>query len=116
MAIASPLGKSSSEASRRRARRSADYRAEQARVGPYEEVARAIIGLRMEHNLTQEALAHQVGTSKTAISRLESGRHAPTTETLRRIAAAFGGHLLIGLEVPNPSKSGRNRRVLARVS
>ncbi|MDA8267656.1 MAG: helix-turn-helix transcriptional regulator [Actinomycetota bacterium] len=110
----SAVGRSAADASRRRAERSAAYRAEQARLAPYEDVARMIIRLRMDHDLTQEALAQRVGTSKAAISRLESGRHAPTAETLRKIAGAFGGHLVIGLEMP--TSSTHTQTVLARVS
>lgn len=96
----SPIGRSVTEASQQRARGNAAYRAEQERLAPYEELARQIIRLRMDHNLSQEALAARVGTTKTAISRLESGRHAPTVESLRKIAAAFGGTLVIGFDVP----------------
>lgn len=116
MATRSPVGQTATDASRRRAKRSAAYRAEQARLAPYEDVARMIIRLRMDHGLTQESLAERVGTSKTAISRLESGRHAPTAETLRKIAGAFGGHLLIGLEMPATAGTRETSTVLARVS
>lgn len=111
----SPIGATVIEGARRRARRSGEYRAEQARVAPYEELARAIIRLRIDKGLTQEALAELVGTSKPAISRLESGQHAPTVHTLQKIARAFGGHLLIGLEVPSGGKASSQTSVLARV-
>jgi ribosome-binding protein aMBF1 (putative translation factor) len=116
MTKVSPVGRTAREAARQRARRSADYRAEQERVRPYEEIARQIIRLRMDHDLSQEQLAARVKTTKTAISRLESGRHAPTVATLRKIATAFNGHLLIGFDVP-PAKGrrARSRRELARV-
>ncbi len=114
MAYRSPIGQSAAEASHRRAKRSTAYRVEQARLAPYEDVARIIIRLRMDNGLTQDALAERVGTSKAAISRLESGRHAPTAETLRKIARAFGGHLVIGLEMPIGGH--KTETVLARVS
>jgi len=116
MTVRSPIGNSASQARRRRARESAEYRDEQARLAPYEDLARMVIRLRIDYNLTQEALASRVGTSKTAISRLESGQHAPTAESLRKIASAFGGHLVIGVEMPNDSSSGRPVQHLARVS
>jgi DNA-binding XRE family transcriptional regulator len=96
----SPIGNSVAEAAGRRARRSAEYRAETARLRPYEEIARQVISLRMSHALSQEALAQRVGTTKSAISRLESGQHAPTVATLQKIASAFGGHLVISFDVP----------------
>ena len=114
MVTRSPIGQTAASANRRRAKRSSAYRSEKARLAPYEDVARMIIRLRIDHDLTQESLAERVGTSKTAISRLESGRHAPTTETLRKIAGAFGGHLVIGLEIPTGAKD--TRKVLARVT
>ncbi len=83
-------------------------------MAPYEDVARIIILARVDNDPTQEALAERVGTSTAAISRIESGRHAPTTETLRRIARAFGGYLVAGLEVPAGAQ--KTQTVLARVS
>jgi DNA-binding XRE family transcriptional regulator len=114
MTARSPIGRSASEASQQRAKRSAAYRAEQERLAPYEELARQIIRLRMDHNLSQETLAARVGTTKTAISRLESGRHAPTVESLRKIAAAFGGTLVIGFDVPEGQGAGRKAVVAPR--
>jgi ribosome-binding protein aMBF1 (putative translation factor) len=94
----SPVGSSSATASRRRASRSAEYRAEHVRLAPYEQLARQLIRLRMETGLSQSQLAGKVGTSHSAISRLESGQHAPTVETLRKLGTAFGKHLVIGFE------------------
>ncbi len=96
--MVSPVGTTAQEAGRRRATRSAEYRAEQQRLAPYREVAQQVIMMRTRQGLSQEALARLVGTSKSAIVRLESGRHRPTMETLRRVAAAFGTRLVIGFE------------------
>ena len=115
MTTSSPIGQSAAAAARRRARESAEYRTEQDRLAPYEEMARLIIRLRMDQGLTQKELAERVGTSSTAISRLESGQHAPTAETLRKIAHAFGGHLVIGLEMPGRGGSKNPQRTLALV-
>lgn len=98
---ARPVGHTAAEASKRRSRRSAEYRQELARLQPYEEIARQVIGLRMSHGLSQEALAQRVGTTKSAISRLESGQHAPTVATLQKIASAFDGRLVISFDVPD---------------
>ena len=54
--------------------------------------------LRAHHNLTQEQLAARIGTTKSAISRLENGRHKPNVDTLNRVARAFGKRLVIGFE------------------
>jgi DNA-binding XRE family transcriptional regulator len=91
----SPIGSTAAEAAARRAARSAEYRAEQERLRPYREVARTVILLRTRAEISQEELARRVGTSKSAIVRLESGRHQPTMETLRRVAEAFDTRLVI---------------------
>jgi transcriptional regulator with XRE-family HTH domain len=98
MGTASPFGQTTAQASRRRAQQSPEYQAELAHLAPYEEIARQVIRLRMKSNLSQAALADLVGTTKSAISRLESGHHAPTVATLRKIAAAFERKLVISFE------------------
>ncbi len=64
----------------------------------------------MEKGLTQEELAHLVGTSHSQISRIESGRHKTNFETLRRIADALGLKVLVGFE--STTTSGRTKRDL----
>ena len=103
MTSAGPIGQSTAQASRRRARQSPEYRAELARLETYEEIAREVLRLRMDGNLSQQDLADLVGTTKSAISRLESGHHAPTVSTLRKIATAFELNLVISFEAPAAS-------------
>lgn len=98
MEALSPIGSTSQSASRRRAARSAEYRAEQERVAPFEALARMIIARRIRYRLTQEALAELMGTSVPAVSRLESGRHRPNVKTLERLGEAFGERLILGFE------------------
>jgi len=76
------------------------YRAEFERTSAYEKTARAVIALRAVRGLTQEQLAEMIGTTASAISRLESGEHSPNLETLRKIANACGGHLRLRFDVP----------------
>lgn len=46
---------------------------------------------RSHAGLTQEAVAERMGTTKSAISRLESaGKHRPSLDTLKRYAEAVG--------------------------
>jgi transcriptional regulator with XRE-family HTH domain len=94
------VGQSTKQAGRRRARQSPEYQAELVRLQPYEAIARQVIRLRMDHNLSQEALARRVGTTKSAISRLESGHHAPTVATLHKVASAFDRQLVISFDAP----------------
>jgi DNA-binding XRE family transcriptional regulator len=90
-----PVGQTHREAMLDRAARDPAYHAALEALRPYEAMARAIIRLRMELDISQEELARRVGTSPSAIARLESGRHRPSVETLRRIAAAFDRALVI---------------------
>jgi transcriptional regulator with XRE-family HTH domain len=85
-----------------------------ARLEPYEEIARQVMRLRMDDHLSQEALARRVGTTKSAISRLESGHHAPTVTTLHKVALAFDRRLVISFDVPAASTSRRRVAVAER--
>jgi ribosome-binding protein aMBF1 (putative translation factor) len=98
MANTSPIGSTVSEARARRARNSAAYRAEQRRLAQFEELARLVIKHRAALGLSQQELAQRVGTSHSAISRIESGRHKTSVETLQRLAEALGLRLVLGLE------------------
>lgn len=55
---------------------------------------RSLLEARKQAGLTQEEVAARMGTSKSAVSRLESAlrdpRHSPTFETIRRYAKACG--------------------------
>lgn len=97
----SPIGRSVREVMTEQARTDPAFRAELERLRPFEDVARQIIRLRLDHGLSQEALAERVGTTKSAISRLESGQHAPNFATLQRVAEAFGGRVEIAFNVPD---------------
>jgi transcriptional regulator with XRE-family HTH domain len=53
---------------------------------------------RSKSGLTQEAVADLMGTTKSAVSRMEStGKHAPSLTTLKKYAQAVGCHLEIKL-------------------
>ncbi|WP_333816935.1 helix-turn-helix domain-containing protein [Tabrizicola sp.] len=58
-------------------------------------VIEAMIRARAEAGLTQEALAERMGTTQSAVARLESGRVSPTVETLRKYAKAVGKRLKV---------------------
>lgn len=94
----SPIGRSSQDAQRRRARRSAAYRAEQRRLAQFDDLARLVIKYRAAEGISQKELAERIGTSHSAISRLESGRHKASVETLQRVAEALGARFVFGFE------------------
>ena len=61
-------------------------------------LASQMLAARTTAGLTQEAVASRMGTTKSAISRLESaGKHAPSLATLKRYAEAVGCKLEIKL-------------------
>ncbi len=88
--IVSPIGSTAESSRRNRAARSAEYRAAQARLAPYARIAQQIIHYRTLREMTQEDLARAVGTSVPTVSRIESGQHATTVQTLKRFAEALG--------------------------
>jgi ribosome-binding protein aMBF1 (putative translation factor) len=92
----SPIGSTHRVGSSRRARRSAAYREEFARLTPFEGLARIVIARRQALGLTQQQLAERVGTSHSVISRIESGQNPTSVTTLRRLATAFETHLVVG--------------------
>jgi ribosome-binding protein aMBF1 (putative translation factor) len=94
----SPIGRSADSARRRRASASAAYRAEEQRLAQFESIARLVIQHRASRGLSQKELAERIGTSHSAISRLESGRHKVSVETLQRVAEALGMRLVLGFE------------------
>jgi transcriptional regulator with XRE-family HTH domain len=66
-----------------------------------------MLAARSKSGLTQEAVADLMGTTKSAVSRLEStGKHAPSLTTLKKYAQAVGCHLEIKL-VPKSKAFGR---------
>lgn len=61
-------------------------------------LVREMLSARSESGLTQEAVAALMGTTKSAVSRLESGgKHAPSITTLKKYAKAVGCNLEIKL-------------------
>ena len=51
-------------------------------------IAKELIRARMRARLSQAELAKRMGTSQSAIARLESGQTLPSTKTLLRFAEA----------------------------
>ena len=62
------------------------------------QLAREMIGARARAGLTQDQLAARMKTTRTVVSRLESGRMKPSTRTLERFAKATGHKLKISFE------------------
>ena len=61
-------------------------------------LAKEMIAARSKSGLTQEAVAELMETTKSAVSRLETGgKHAPSLRTLKKYARAVGCRLEIKL-------------------
>lgn len=74
-------------------------------------LAREMLAARSKFGLTQEAVAERMGTTKSAVSRLESaGKHAPSLTTLKKYAQAVGCRLEIRLV---PSSYAAKRAIRA---
>jgi len=58
--------------------------------------------LRLESGLSQAGLARALGTTQSAVARLESGRQAPTVETLRRLADCLGCEFVVHVAPSQP--------------
>ena len=57
----------------------------------------ALVRARAAAKLTQADVAQRLGTTQSAIARLEGGRVSPSFATLRRYAEATGTRLTVGL-------------------
>ncbi len=74
-------------------------------------LARELLVARSRAGFTQEQVAESMGTTKSAVSRLEAGgKHSPSVGTLRKYAHAVGCDVEIRL-VPTP---GHARKSTAR--
>lgn len=89
-----------------------EFRAEFERLAPYEELARIVIMRRAALGLTQAELAARMGTTASAISRVESGQHATSAQTLKKLADAFGARAVLGFEFGPAKKPERELVVL----
>ena len=60
-------------------------------ASPVYTLIRQLLLARQHSGLTQEAIARKIGTTKSAVSRLESaGKHIPSITNLRKYAEAVG--------------------------
>jgi transcriptional regulator with XRE-family HTH domain len=64
---------------------------------------------RQARGLSQKELAELVGTTQSAIARLESGGRPPRIDTLLRIANALDCELVVQLRPRTVTRKGRRR-------
>lgn len=75
-----------------------DVHASQARLRF--DLAQLVYDLRTGANLTQAELASRMGTTQSAIARLEGGGTNPSAELLQRLGNAVGVRLVLAIEGP----------------
>lgn len=61
-------------------------------------IARELIQARTRTGLTQEEVARRMGTTQSAVARMESGKPVPSLRSLQRYAKATGSKVKISLE------------------
>ena len=74
-----------------------EVKAEYDALAPEFEISAELVKARVRAGLSQADLASRMGTSQSAIARLESGHTLPSTKTLLRYAAATGSKFHVRL-------------------
>jgi len=74
-----------------------EFRSEYEKADAEFAVIESLVKARMDAGLTQTELAHRIGTTQSAIARLEGGGVSPSLATLRRYAEATGTKLRVSL-------------------
>lgn len=80
---------------RKRLLENPEVRMEYAQADAEFSLIEAMITARRDARLTQAELAQKIGTTQSAIARLEAGRVSPSITTLRRYAEATGHQLRV---------------------
>jgi HTH-type transcriptional regulator / antitoxin HipB len=66
------------------------------------EIGEQVRALRVEAGLTQQELADAIGTTQSAVARLEGGGSVPTLGTLDKVAGALGRELHVEMARREP--------------
>lgn len=72
-----------------------EFRAYAEQMQPFADLANAVVGARIERNLTQQELSKLTGVAQSDISRLESCEGNPSLKTLIRIAEGMDMRLQV---------------------
>ncbi len=67
---------------------------DEARISEFRGI---VYRVRTEAGLTQAELAERMGTTQSAVARIEGGGTRPSLETLEKLAAAVGQELVVGV-------------------
>ena len=91
-------GRAWSEVRAERAANDPGFEAGAARARLRFDLAQLAYDLRQQSGLTQAALADRMGTTQSAIARLEGGGTNPTMEFLHRLGNALGVRLRLSVD------------------
>ena len=65
-------------------------------------IVRELVTARARSGLSQSEVAQRMGTTQSAVARMESGKRLPSMRTVERFAEAVGGHLVFRIEQRAP--------------
>jgi len=86
------------EAFLKKARKRKGFSEKYEELGDEYDLIQQMLSARVRSGLTQEAVAESMGTTKSAVCRLESGgKHTPSLASLKKYAHAVGCRLEIRL-------------------
>ena len=71
---------------------------------------------RCKAGMTQAEMAEQLGVTNKAVSKWETGKSKPTTNTLRKMAVLFGLSIEELLKIREGEKKWRSQRSLSLVA
>jgi transcriptional regulator with XRE-family HTH domain len=96
---------------RAKALRRSEVKAEYDKAGEEFALLDEFLRARTEQGLTQADVAERIGTTQSAVARMESGRgkHSPSLATLSRYAQALGCKLEVRLVRSRTSSRSRPR-------
>ena len=75
-----------------------EYRAEHDQTQPAFDLMKALLRARVDSGLTQQEIADRMGTTQSAVARIEGWSSNPSVNTLRKYADATGTRLRVSFE------------------
>jgi transcriptional regulator with XRE-family HTH domain len=80
-----------------------EVQAEYERLAPEFEIANTLVRARAKAGLSQKEIAERMGTTQSAVARIESGKTSLRTATIQRYAEAIGCRVELKLVPAKPS-------------
>ncbi len=90
------------------------FRAEWQRLAPARELAATLLRYRVEHGLSQRALAKELGISQPRVAKLESAEHNPELDTIINAVRQLGIEFVLDVAPANRRPTLVNARAQKR--